>query len=134
MNKKQVVILIAAVVALAAIVALVKVLTSPGGPGGVPNHITIAQAMGGRSGQVVNVGGEVVPGSISWSNTSQSIGFILTGEGDRMQVIYQGKAPNDFRPGSKVVVEGTYDASGVFKATSLDTRRSPLCKACHGNG
>ena len=133
MSRKQIYALALAVIAVAGIVIGAIVLTSPGGPVGIPEHITIAQAVADRSGQVVKVGGEVLPGSISWSNASQSMRFALTGEGDRMQVVYQGRAPNDFKPGSKVLVEGMYTPSGIFEATSLVTRSSPLCKACHGN-
>ena len=133
MSRKQIFALALAVIAVAGIVIGAIALTSPGGPVGIPEHITIAQAVADRSGQVVKVGGEVLPGSISWSNASQSMRFALTGEGDRMQVVYQGRAPNDFKPGSPMVVEGTFNTSGVFEAKFLTSRSSPLCKACHSN-
>ncbi len=133
MSRKQIFTLALAVIVVAGIVIGAIVLTSPGGPIGIPEHITIAQAMADRSGQAIKVGGDVVPGSISWSDVSQSISFALTGEGDRMQVVYQGRAPNDFKPGSPLVVEGTFNISGVFEAKFLTSRSSPLCKACHSN-
>ena len=98
----------------------------------MPDHITIAQAKADKSGQPVKVGGEVVPGTINWDNASQSMTFMLAGEGDRMQVAYQGRAPNDFTPGAALVVEGEYSSAGIFQANSLTTRGSLLCKACHG--
>ena len=119
------------VVMVVALIIGIKAFTSPGAPGGMPDHITIAQAKGG-SGQVVKVGGEVVPGSINWNDATRSLTFTLTGEGDRMAVAYVGPAPKDFKPGSALVVEGTYTAPGIFHATSLTARSSPLCKACHG--
>ena len=132
MSKKQIIVLVIVVVSVAAVVIGFKVLMSPGGPGGVPNHITIAQAKADKSGQAVKVGGEVVPGTINWDNASQSMTFMLADEGDRMQVAYQGRAPNDFKPGAALVVEGEYSSAGMFLANSLTTRGSPLCKACHG--
>src|SRR3990172_12818663 len=119
MNKKQMIVLVAVVVAVAAVVTGFKVLMSPGGPGGVPDHITIAGAKADKSGQAVKVGGEVVPGTINWDNASQSMTFMLADEGDRMQVEYQGRAPNDFKPGAALVVEGEYSSSGIFQAKSL---------------
>ena len=132
MSKKQMIVLAAVVVGVAAVVIGFKVLMTPGGPGGVPDHITIAQAKADKSGQVVKVGGEVVPGTITWDNASQSMTFMLADEGDQIQVVYQGPAPNDFKPAAALVVEGKYSFSGVFQANSLTTRGSPLCKACHG--
>lgn len=135
MSKKRIAVLVVVVIIVAAAVIGAKfVLSPPNETGAMPNHITIAQAMADRSGQVAKVGGEVVPGSISWNGGSQSIQFTLTGEGDRMKVAYSGRPPNDFKPGSEVVVEGTYGSSGVFQASSLATRSSPLCKACHPGG
>ena len=132
MSKKQMIVLAAVVVGVAAVVIGFKVLMTPGGPGGVPIHITIAQAKADKTGQAVKVGGEVEPGTIKWDNASQSLTFMLTDEGDRMQVVYQAQAPNDFKPGAALVVEGEYSSAGMFLANSLTTRGSPLCKACHG--
>lgn len=130
MSRKRVIGIAALVVTVVSVMIGFKVFTSPGAPGGMPEHITIAQAIG-SAGQAVKVGGDVIPGSISWDNTSGSLRFMLTGEGDRMPVVYPGLAPNDFKPGVPLVVEGTYALTGVFEATSLTTRSSPLCKACH---
>ncbi len=131
MSRKRIIGLAVLVIVAVAITIGIKAFTSPGAPGGMPDHITIAQAKG-ESGQVMKVGGDVVPGSINWDDATRSLTFTLTGEGDRMPVTYVGRAPNDFKPGSALVVEGTYASSGVFAATSLTTRSSPLCKACHG--
>ncbi len=131
MSRKRIIGLATLVIMVVAITIGVKAFTSPGAPGGMPDHITIAQAKG-ESGQVVKVGGDVVPGSINWDDATRSLTFMLTGEGDWMPVAYRGLAPNDFKPASALVVEGTYASSGVFEATSITTRSSPLCKACHG--
>lgn len=131
MSRKRVIGFIALFVIVVSLITGFKLFTSPGAPGGMPEHITIAQATGDKAGQAVKVGGDIVPGSISWDNASGLLRFTLTGEGDRMQVVYPGRAPNDFKPGSALVVEGTYTLDGVFEAMSLTTRSSPLCKACH---
>ncbi|MDO8567533.1 MAG: cytochrome c maturation protein CcmE [Dehalococcoidales bacterium] len=131
MSRRSIIIVAAVILAGVAIFAGVKWFTAPGAPAGMPEHGTIAQAME-KSGQIVKVGGDVVPGSIAWDDATRSLRFTLTGEGDQMPVAYAGRAPNDFKPGSALVVEGTYTVSGIFHATSITTRSSPLCKACHG--
>ena len=131
MSRKRIIGLAATVIIAVSVVIGFKAFTAPGAPGGMPEHITIAQATGDKAGQAVKVGGDVVPGSISWDNASGSLRFTLTGEGDRMPVVYPDLAPKDFKPGLAMVVEGTYARDGVFKATSITTRSSPLCKACH---
>jgi len=134
MHKRKMLI-VAAVLAVVVVAVLgVKLLSTPGGPGGAPEHITIAQAMTDKSGQILRVGGDVVPGSINWNVGSQSLSFTLAEESDSMLVVYNGTAPGDFKPGIPLVVTGTYSASGVFRAEKLTTRGSPLCKACHANG
>lgn len=127
---RKLIIGIASLVIIVGLIIGFKMFTAPGAPGGMPEHITIAQAIG-RAGQAVKVGGDVVPGSINWDNASGLLRFTLTGEEERMPVVYRGLAPDDFKPGSPLVVEGTYSLNGVFEATSLTTRSSPLCKVCH---
>lgn len=131
MSRKGMLALAILVIVVVAIIAGVKAFTSPGAPGGKPDHLTIAQARG-QKGQVVKVGGDAVPGSINWDGAAGSLRFTLAGEGDQMPVAFTGEVPKDFKPGSPLVVEGTYSSSGTFQATSVTPRSSPLCKACHG--
>ncbi len=130
MRHKRVAVVVVAVLLVAAVVTVGVKLLVPGVSGGVmPNHITVSAAKADVSGQV-RVGGDVVPGSITWDSRVGALGFLLTGEGGQLQVKYPGTAPKDFKPGAKIVVEGIYTGS-VFQAASLTTTNSPLCKACH---
>ena len=131
MSRKRIISTASTVIIVVGVIIGFKLFTAPGAPGGMPEHITISEAVGERAGQVVKVGGDVVPGSVIWDNASGLLSFTLTGEGDRMSVAYSGLAPKDFKPGSPMVVEGTYALNGVFEATSITGRSSPLCKACH---
>ena len=117
---------------VAVIVTVIGVFASSNSPGGMAEHLTIAQVKADKAGQEVKVGGDVVPGSVSWDNDSSSLKFMLASEEGQMPVVYEGVAPNNFKPGAPLLVEGTYSSSGVFLATSLATTTSPLCKACHG--
>lgn len=129
-HKRAVVIAVTLLVVAVAGTLGVKALTSQAGGGAMPNHITVSAAKADVSRQVVRVGGDVVPGSITWDSRGGALGFLLTGEGDQIQVVYPGTAPKDFKPGSRIVAEGIYTGS-VFQAASLTTTSSPLCKACH---
>lgn len=132
MSRKLKITLITAVILVAIIAVVVAVFTSSNSSGGMTDHLTIAEVKADKSGQELKVGGDVVPGSVSWDNDSRSLKFMLAGEGGEIQVVYEGVAPNDFKPGAPLLVAGTYSPSGVFLATSLETTTSPLCKACHG--
>ena len=100
------------------------------GGGGMTEHLTVSEALALAPGQTARVGGDVAPGSIAW--TGVGLAFTLTGGGQDIRVSYPNVAPNDFKPGTKVLVEGTTSAGGVFMATTLQTTTSPLCRACHG--
>ena len=126
-----VVVLVVAAIAVTAIMAVTMVFTSSDNSGGMTDHLSIAQVKADKAGQEVKVGGDVVPGSVSWDNVSGSLKFMITGDGDQIAVIYKGVAPSDFKPGSPLLVEGTYSSEGVILATSIETTTSPLCKACH---
>ena len=132
MSRKLKITLITAVIMVAVIVTVIGVFASSNSPGGMAEHLTIAQVKADKAGQEVKVGGDVVPGSVSWDNDSSSLKFMLASEEGQMPVVYEGVAPNNFKPGAPLLVEGTYSSSGVFLATSLATTTSPLCKACHG--
>ena len=132
MSKKSRMTLFVVILVAAAITTGIIMFVSSTGAGSMPAHITVTQAKADTSGLKVKVGGDVVPGSVSWDNASRSLNFTLAGEGDQLTVVYKGVAPNDFRPGSQLLVEGMYSPSGIFQATSLVTATSPLCKACHG--
>lgn len=131
MSRKLLVIIIGIVV-VAGVGIMFATGVFGGGGGTMPAYQSVAEANALPPGQPARVGGDVQPGSVGWSNASGSLVFTLTGDGQEMRVSYPDVAPNDFKPGSKVLVEGTTSSSGFFQATSLQTTTSPLCRACHG--
>ncbi len=80
--------------------------------------------------QQVKVGGRVVPGSIEWDDNSKVMRFVLTDEKEGLTIVYQGIVPDNFKPGTDLVVEGKYRPDDVFEAVSFGSRRS-LCNLCH---
>lgn len=80
--------------------------------------------------QQVQVGGTVVPGSVEWNNATSRLRFTLADDKERLIVMYTGVIPDDFKPGEKVVVRGSYRTDDVFEALSFGEQRS-ICKVCH---
>lgn len=70
-------------------------------------------------GQPVRVAGNVVPGSIQREPTSLVVRFEAEDGSGRIPVVYRGVLPDIFGDGVEVVVEGRYQADGVFTASTL---------------
>lgn len=81
-------------------------------------------------GRKTRVEGKVVHGTIDWDSASRTLRFALADNGERLEVVFQGIAPDEFRPGAELIVEGKYRSDGVFEATGFGTRRS-ICSLCH---
>ncbi len=67
----------------------------------------------------VRVAGVVQPNSIERSTTDSTIRFTIADDGGSLPVVYRGMVPDIFGPGIQVVVEGHYNADGVFQANNL---------------
>ncbi len=72
----------------------------------------------------VRLGGQVVPGSVSWNADALDLRFQLTDGNQKVEVHSRGAPPQMFRDGIGVVVEGKYRRSGVFESTSLMVKHS----------
>ncbi len=72
-------------------------------------------------GDYVKVSGEVVAGSVH--RAGHHLAFIITENGDSLNVEYTGPVPDAFTEGISVVVEGIYHKSGnLLKAKNLLTK------------
>jgi len=131
-NKRFLIVVISIVVVASAGIAFATGVFGGSGGGAMAEHLSVPEANALPAGQEARVGGDVQPGSVGWDNSTGSLVFTLTGDGQDLRVSYPDVAPNDFKPGSKVLVEGTTSTTGAFQATSLQTTTSPLCRACHG--
>lgn len=73
-------------------------------------------------GKQTRVAGQVVPDTVDWDTENMTLSFTLT-EGDAiLPVVYRGVVPDTFKEDGELVVEGKYEAEGVFKATKLMTK------------
>ncbi|MEW6456692.1 MAG: cytochrome c maturation protein CcmE [Acidobacteriota bacterium] len=79
--------------------------------------------------QNFRVGGEVIPGSISWNSRSLELSFKITDGKENLKVIYKGIIPDIFKAGSEVVIEGVYTEEGIFHANTLLTKCPSKYKA-----
>lgn len=65
------------------------------------------------------VGGIVNAGSVQWEPKTLKLSFRLEDEQANLVVNYSGVVPDSFKPGSEVIVEGTYRGDGNFWATTI---------------
>ena len=65
------------------------------------------------------VGGIVNAGSVQWEPKTLKLSFRLEDEQANLVVNYSGVVPDSFKPGTEVIVEGTYRGDGNFWATTI---------------
>lgn len=67
----------------------------------------------------VRVVGEIADSPIDWNAEDVEMRFTITEGGDTLVVVYHGPEPSGFKVGSSILVEGKYDADGMFQASQL---------------
>lgn len=77
----------------------------------------------------VRLGGQVVPGSISWNADALDLRFRVSDGDTALEVFSKGAPPAMFKDTMGVVVEGTFRRSGVFESTNLMVQHSNEYKA-----
>lgn len=70
----------------------------------------------------VRLHGTVAEDGLVIDQTAPAAEFALTGQTERLTVVYRGVIPEMFKAGGQVVVEGQLDQSGVFQADVLLTK------------
>ena len=80
-------------------------------------YVSLADAK--RTGAVVQVKGQRVPGSEEFNMESHLFHFEMTDErGEKFKVVYDGVKPSNFEQATEVVAIGRYD-NGIFQAEQL---------------
>ena len=72
-----------------------------------------------KYGENVRVSGNVVEDSIDWDAQKPELRFAIADESSSLPVIYIGTMPHTFEANKEIVVEGEYNADGVFHADEL---------------
>lgn len=75
-------------------------------------------------GSPVRLEGKVVPGSVKWNADSLRLRFRVTEDGVTIPVESQGAPPQMFQDGIHVVLEGSLDRAGLFRAHDLMIKHS----------
>ncbi len=79
-------------------------------------------------GPTIRLGGLVVPGTIVWNPNHTALSFEVSDSlepaAKRVKVACEEVPPQMFRENIGVVVEGTYDSSGIFKSSRLMVNHS----------
>ena len=70
-------------------------------------------------GQSTRVNGNVLDGSIQWDSQEGTLRFIISDGENDLPIIYRGVAPDTFRGGAEVVVEGKYTPENIFEADKI---------------
>ena len=73
-------------------------------------------------GEQVRVTGDVAQGSTEYDVETRILTFTITDEEESLTVVYEGIRPNNFDDGVKVVVEGSYNSTGVFEGDQIITK------------
>jgi cytochrome c-type biogenesis protein CcmE len=74
------------------------------------------------AGKTVRVAGEVAPDIGHEVGTLRFRIIDISSQNATLPVVYQGQVPDAFQAGREIVVEGRYDSSGVFEASSIITK------------
>ena len=107
------------------VLAAVGALLYTGFKEGTVYYYTIQELKDGASTLVdeeIRVTGQVVDGSLNWEEDNLTVRFTITDEGETLPVVYDGVAPDNLLEGREVVVNGTYERSGIFLANSILTK------------
>ena len=75
-------------------------------------------------GSPVRLGGQVVPGSVTWNAEALDLRFQMTDGKTAGPVHSSGAPPQMFRDGMGVVVEGKLHKAGVFESDNLMVKHS----------
>lgn len=114
-------------IAAAVVVAALLYLIVGGIRGSIVYYITpselLAQGEGAR-GKTIRLGGQVQPGSKIWNPNTQELRFLLADGSASIPVHYRGAPPGLFSEGQGAVVEGTWEAHGIFMARSIIVKHS----------
>ncbi len=70
-------------------------------------------------GEAVRVTGQVLDGSIRWDSKEGALYFTIIDEQNKLPIIHKGVAPDTFKGGAEVVVEGRYTPEDIFAADKI---------------
>ena len=85
-------------------------------------YLTVSEVLASPTEELTEtqkVGGLVTAGSVQWDPKTLKLSFKLEDEQANLIVNYSGVVPDSFKPGTEVIVEGTYRGDGNFWAKTI---------------
>ncbi|HLT59174.1 MAG: cytochrome c maturation protein CcmE [Limnochordales bacterium] len=85
-------------------------------------YLTVDEALARRDslqGRWVRIAGQVPGDTIQWDSRDFMLTFDVVENGHRVPAVYRGVRPDNLIDGTNVVLEGTFNASGVFEVDRL---------------
>ena len=70
-------------------------------------------------GESIRVNGSVLDGSIQWNSQEGILRFIISDGENELPVAYRGVAPDTFKSGAEVVVEGKYTQQDILEVDKI---------------
>lgn len=80
-------------------------------------------------GQTARLGGQVEPGTLVYEPASRALRFVIGDGVSRVQVIGTGAPPGLLREGAGAVVEGSFQADGIFRASQVIAKHDEVYQA-----
>ena len=90
---------------------------------------TEAKERGLGPGQTARLGGQVEAGSLRYEPASRDLRFVIGDGVSRVEVVGTGAPPGLLREGAGAVVEGSFGADGVFRATQVIAKHDEVYQA-----
>jgi cytochrome c-type biogenesis protein CcmE len=86
----------------------------------------VAAKAGELTGQMIKVGGMIIPGTVDWKPENLALAFTMSDlKGHEIRVSHKGTPPDMFKEGQGVVVEGTIaDAGKAMTSRKLMVKHS----------
>ena len=84
-------------------------------------------------GQTVRLGGQILPGTLTYDPTTRDLRFTVSDGVTAVKVIGSGAPPGLLREGNGAVVEGSFAADGTFRATGVIAKHDEIYTAPTGS-
>jgi cytochrome c-type biogenesis protein CcmE len=94
---------------------------------------TEAQRRGFQTGQLIRLGGQVQPGTLTYDPATRDLRFTISDGVTPVRVIGSGAPPGLLREGAGAVVEGSFAADGTFRASQVIAKHDEIYAAPTGS-
>ncbi|HEY8808042.1 MAG TPA: cytochrome c maturation protein CcmE [Candidatus Limnocylindria bacterium] len=94
---------------------------------------TEAHTRGIATGQAARLGGQILPGTLTYDPVTRDLRFTIGDGVSTVKVIGSGAPPGLLREGAGAVVEGSFAADGTFRATQVIAKHDEVYTAPTGS-